>query len=120
MVPPCVPKLLEATLVSVRSALVATGVATVTVLLGVGSGVVLVPAAVLVTVPLVAVTVALTTSVRVWPMLSEVVPAIVDAPVLVLAPLLVLALMKLKPALSTSVIVTFSAVLGPRLTSVTV
>jgi hypothetical protein len=57
MVCPCVPLVLLATLVSVRSALVATGVTTVTVLVGVGSGVVLVPTAVLVMLPLLAVTV---------------------------------------------------------------
>src|SRR6218665_796148 len=115
MVEPAVATLLEATLVSVRSALDATGVGTVTVLPGTGSGVVLVPAAVLVTLPLEAVTVAFTTTVRVWPMLREVVPAVVVWPALLAAPLLVAALMKDRPAPSTSVIVTFSAVEGPRL-----
>jgi hypothetical protein len=67
MVPPAVPLALLATLVSCRLALAATGVGTVTVPGGVGSGVVLVPAAVFVTTPVLAVTVALTTMVRVWP-----------------------------------------------------
>ena len=93
MVLPTVVLALEATLVRVRSATLPTGVATVTVLVGVGSAVVLVPLAVLVTVPLVAVTVALITSVRVWPMLKLVVPAVVLCPALATAPLLVLALM---------------------------
>ena len=79
-------------MVRVRSATLPTGVATVTVLVGVGSAVVLVPLTVLVTVPLVAVTVALITMVRVWPTLSEVVPAVVDCPTLATAPLLVVAL----------------------------
>ena len=57
MVAPAVPLALLATLVSVRLALEATGVGTVTVLPGLGSGVVLVPAAVLVTTPVLAVTV---------------------------------------------------------------
>ena len=43
------------------SASAATGVGTVTVLFGVGSGVVLVPAAVFVTTPVLAVTIALST-----------------------------------------------------------
>ena len=51
MVPPAVPLVLEATLVTDRSALEPTGVTTVTVLVGVGSGVVLVPTAVLVMLP---------------------------------------------------------------------
>ena len=56
------------TLVSVKSALEATGVTSVTVFVGVGSGVVLLPTAVFVTEPLAElVTVALTTSVKVWP-----------------------------------------------------
>ena len=94
MVLPAVPLALEATLLMVSSELEATGVTTVAVLLpGVGSGVVLVPAAVLVTFPVVAVTVALTTRVRVWPMLSDVVTMLVLWPALTGAPLLLLELM---------------------------
>ncbi len=65
--PPAVPLALDATLVTERSALVTTGVTTVAVLLpGVVSGVVLVPRAVLVTLPLAELlTVALTISVSV-------------------------------------------------------
>ena len=73
--------------------------------------------------PLVAVTVALTTSVRVWPIVRLVVPAVVLWPMVTAArsPLVTaLPLTRLKPALNMSVMVTFSAVLGPRLTSVTV
>jgi hypothetical protein len=121
MVPPAVPLALLATLVSCRLALAATGVGTVTVPGGVGSGVVLVPAAVFVTTPVLAVTVALTTMVRVWPSARLlVVMRLVEASTSTTAPLLELAPMRLRPALSTSVIVTFWAVLGPRLTSVTV
>ena len=53
------------TLVSVKLAWSNTGVATVTVLFGEGSGVVVVPAAVFVTVPVVALTVAWITMVKV-------------------------------------------------------
>ena len=104
-----------------RSALVITGVATVTVLFGLGSTVVALTPAVLVTEPLAAVTAALTTRVRVWPRARLVVPAVVLAPALLVATLpLVLALIKLKPVLSTSAMLTFWAVLGPKLTTVTV
>ena len=120
--PPAVPWLLEATLERVRSALEATGVTTVAVLLpGVGSAVVLVPAAVLVSVPLVAVTVTLTKSVRVWPIARLLTTALALEPAMVtVAPFGLEIAPRLMPALSTSVIVTFCAVLGPRLTSVTV
>ena len=121
MVEPCTAAPL-ATLVSVKSALAPTGVTTVTVLFGLGSVVVAVTPAVLVTEPPVAaVTVALTTRVKVWPSAKLVVPAVVLAPALATATLpLVLALIKLRPALSTSLIVTFWAVLGPKLTTVMV
>ena len=122
MVEPLVPLLLEATLVTVKSALVTTGVTTLLLLLpGVGSVVPLVPLALLVTLPLVAVTVAVSTRVKVWlsarlvvataPLLLELKSA---PPVTTGVP------DRLKPALSTSVRVTLSAVLGPKLTSVTV
>ena len=116
------PWLLEATLLRVRSAALATGVATVAVLLpGVGSAVVLVPAAVLVRVPLVAVTVTLTSSVRVWLMARLLTTALALEPAIVtVAPFGLEALIKVVPEPSTSVIVTFWAVLGPKLTSVTV
>ena len=89
---------------------------------GVGSVVLELTLPVLVTlVPLAAVTVALTTKVNVWPSAKLVVPAVVLAPLLATATLpLVVALIKLRPALNTSVRVTFRAVLGPKLTTVTV
>ena len=104
------------------SALAATGLTTVAVLLpGTGSAVAALTPAVLVTEPLAAVTLALTTSVSVWPSAKLLVPAVVLAPELDAATLpLVLALMKLKPALSTSVIATLTAGLDPKLTTVTV
>ena len=110
-----------ATLVRVRSALEATGIGTVTVPGGVGSGVVLVTAAELVTTPVLAVTVALTTMVSVAPTARLLVlMRLVLASTSVGAPLLEVAPMRLSPALSTSVSVTSSAVLGPRFTSVSV
>ncbi len=111
-----------ATLVTVRSATLATGTTTVTVLLpGVGSGVVDVPAAVFTALLKAAVTVALTTRVSVWPTARLVVPiTLVPVPTSVVAPLLLLALMNDRLVPSTSVSVTFCATLGPRLTSVTV
>ena len=111
---------LEATLVSVRSATLPTGVTTVTVLVGVGSAVVLVPTAVLVMLPTVAVTEALTISVKVWPSARLAVVAAALAPAIVVVPLLPEALIRLSPALRMSVSVTLSAVLGPKLTKVTV
>ncbi len=111
------------TLVSVRSAPAATGITTVTVLLGgLGSGVVLVPAAVFVTLPLVAVTVAFTTTVRVSPAARLATVAVAPLALLVnrLPPVTTGVPLSVRPALSTSVIVTFCAVLGPRFTSVTV
>lgn len=109
------------TLLTLKSALVVTGVTTGAVLFpGTGSGVLLVPAAVLVTLPVDAVTVALTTRVRVCPMAKLVVTAAALDPGAVTVVWLELALIKLKPALSTSVRVTFCAVLGPKLTNVTV
>ncbi len=82
----------------------------------------LVPAAVLVTLPLAELlTVALTTSVRVWPSdRLAVVITLVLVPTMVTAPLLLVALPIVRPALRMSVRVTFCAALGPRLTSVTV
>ena len=111
-----------ATLVVVKSALVPTGVTTVTVLLGVGSGVVLVPTAVLVMLPVEAVTLALTTRVRVWPRakLAVVAPTLPPTAAPVAVVWLELALIRLKPALKMSVMVTCWAVLGPKLTTVTV
>ena len=99
-----------------------TPVATVTVLLGCGSGVVLVPAAVLVTVPVVALTVAWITMVSVWPTCSVVVAAaLVLAFTSVTTPLFVDGVpTRPKPALKMSVNVTFCAALGPRLTKATV
>ena len=121
MVEPLVPLLLEATLVTLRSALVTTGVTTVLVLLpGVGSAVVLVPLAMLVTEPVLAVTVALTISVKVWLIARLAVVAAALAPAIVVVPLLPEALIRLSPALRMSVSVTLSAVLGPKLTKVTV
>ena len=107
-----------------RSALAPTRLGTVAVLLpGVGSAVVLVPMAVLVMLlPKAALTLAVTTSVRVWPSarLAVVAPTVppTAAPVAVLW--LELLLIKVSPALRTSVMVTFWAALGPKLTSVTV
>ena len=122
MVEPAVPLVLEATLVTVKSALVTTGVTTLLVLLpGVGSAVVLVALALLVTLPVVAVTVAVSTRVKVWLIARLVVVA--TAPValeLNSVPFVAGVPDRLKPALSTSVRVTLSAVLGPKLTSVTV
>ncbi|MES2324810.1 MAG: hypothetical protein V4633_21335 [Pseudomonadota bacterium] len=99
-----------------------TGVTTVTVLTGVASGVVLVPTAVFVTLPLAELlTVALTISVSVWPSARlAVVITLVLVPMIVTAPLLLVAVPIVSPALRMSVKVTFCAVLGPRLTSVTV
>ena len=116
-----VPLPLEATLVTLKSALEATGVTTALVLLpGTGSAVVLVPLAVLVTEPELAVTVAVSTKVKVWLIAKLAVVAIAPV-VLVLnsVPLLTGVPARLKP-LSASVSVTFSAVLGPKLTSVSV
>ena len=81
---------------------------------------VLVPTAVLVMLPTVAVTEALTISVKVWLIAKLAVVAIAPV-VLVLnsVPLLTGVPDRLKP-LSASVSVTFSAVLGPKLTSVKV
>ena len=114
--------LVGALMVIATSALAPTGVTTVAVLFGVGSVVVALTPAVLVTlVALAAVTVAFSTRVKVWPSAKLVVPAVVLAPRLATATLpLVLALIKLRPALKTSLIVTFWAVLGPKLTTVTV
>src|SRR6187402_3539065 len=121
MVLPAVPWVVLATLVTCRSAAEETGTVNVVVLLGVvGSGVVLVPTAVSVTRPVVAVTVALTTSVRVPPTARVVVVAAALAPAIVVVTLLLLELMKVWPADRKSVTVTFCATLGPRLTSVTV
>ena len=122
MVEPIVPMALEATLVTLRSALVATGVTTALVLLpGVGSGVVLVPMAVLVTLPVLLVTVAVTTRLSVW--LSARLAAVAIAPVLLVLkskpPVTTGVPDRLKP-FKTSVSVTFWAVLGPKLTSVKV
>ena len=93
-----------------------------TVLAALGSGVVLVPTAVLVMLPVLAVTVALTTSVRVWPSarLAVVAPTVPPTAAPVAVVWLELLLIKLRPALKMSVIVTFWAVLGPKLTKVTV
>ena len=116
-----VPAPTLATLVSVRSALLTTGVTTVTVLVAVGSGVVLVPTAVLVMLPLAdEVTEALSTSVKVWPSARLAVVAAALAPAIVVVPLLPDTLIRLSPVLRMSVSVTLSAVLGPKLTSVTV
>ncbi|MCY1183077.1 hypothetical protein D9M73_236680 [compost metagenome] len=105
------------------SATLTTGVTTVAVLFpGVLSGVVLVPTAVFVTFPVVAVTVAFTTRVKVAPEASVVAVAAALAPATVAVPLppVLLALISDRPALITSVKVTFCATLGPRFTSVTV
>ena len=96
------------------------GVTTVTVLVGAGSGVVLVPTAVLVMLPTEAVTEAFITKVRVWLIAKLAVVAAALAPAIVVVPLLPDALIRLSPVLRMSVSVTLSAVLGPRLTSVTV
>ncbi len=112
---------MDATLVTVRSATLATGTTTVTVFVGVGSGVVDVPAAVLVTLPLAELlTVALTISVSVWLRARLAVVAPTEAPATVVVPLFPLELSRVSPALRMSVNVTFCAVDGPRLTSVTV
>ncbi len=121
--PPAVTLALDATLVTVRSATLATGVTRVTVFVGVGSGVVEVPTAVLVTLPLAELlTVTLTTRVSVWPSarLVVVAPTVPPTRAPVTVPLLPLELTSVSPALRMSVIVTFCAVDGPRLTSVTV
>ena len=116
-----VPLALEATLLTVKSALEATGVTTVLVLLpGVGSAVVLVPLAVLVTEPVLAVTVAVSTRVKVWLIAKLAVVAVAPlGPELLSTPLVTGVPDRLKP-LRASVSVTFSAVLGPKLTSVKV
>ena len=68
-----------------------------------------------------AVTVAFTISVSVCPTARLVLPTtVVLVPTCVGVPLLLLALIRLRPALSMSLIVTFCATLGPRFTSVTV
>jgi hypothetical protein len=104
------------------SASAATGVGTVTVLFGLGSGVVLVPAAVFVTTPALAVTVALITIVSACP--TPKLATVAVAPLELLAtrfpPLTIGVPMSVRPVLITSVSVTFSATLGPRFTSVTV
>ena len=108
-------------MVMLKSALLATAVTTAAVLLpGVLSGVVLVAAAVLVMLPVAAVTLALTIRVRVWPMARLSVAAVALEPATLVVPWLELALIRLRPALITSVIVTFWALLGPKLTTVTV
>jgi hypothetical protein len=107
--------------VVLTSATAFIGTTTVTVLVGVGSGVVLVPTAVFVMLPVAAVTVAFTISVSVWPTARLALPTtVVLVPTCVGVPLLLLELIRLKPALSMSLIVTFCATLGPRFTSVTV
>ena len=79
------------------------------------------PTAVLVMLPVVAVTVALSTSVSVWPTLRVAVVAATLPPTVVVPPgLLVLDENRVCPADRMSVKVTFCAALGPRLTSVTV
>ncbi len=112
------------TKLALTSARLTTGTTSVVVLLpGVGSGVVLVPAAVLVTLPLAELlTVTLTIRVSVWPIAKLVVVAPTEAPTTVVVPpaLLLLALTNVSPAPSTSVKVTLCAALGPRLTNVTV
>ena len=99
-----------------------TGVTTLLVLLpAVGSAVPLVALALLVTLPLVAVTVAVSTRVKVW--LSARLAVLATAPValeLNSVPFVAGVPDRVRPALSTSVRVTLSAVLGPKLTSVTV
>ena len=121
MVCPAVAFTALATFVTVRSALLATGTTTVLVFPGVGSAVVLVPPALLVTLPVDAVTVAFTTSVSVAPLARLVATAVALLPAYVTVPLppVLLALIRLKPAPSTSVNVTFCATDGPRFTSVT-
>ena len=82
----------------------------------------LVPAAVFVTTPELAVTVALITIVSVWP--TPRLAAVAVAPLALLAsrlpPVTTGVPLSVRPALITSVSVTFCATLGPRLTSVTV
>ena len=116
------PLALDATFVTCRSALVTTGVTTVAVLFpGTGSGVVLVPAALLVTLPVLAVTVAVTTTVIVPPTASVAdvaVTPLVEA--LTNVPPVTTGVPSVNPALATSVNVTFCATDGPRFTSVTV
>lgn len=93
-----------------RSALAPTMVGTVTVLAGLGSGVVLVPTAVLVMpMPLEAVTVALITSVKVWPLarLAVVAPTVPPTAAPVAVPWLEVLLIRVRPALRMSVRVTF-------------
>ena len=116
------PVALLATLVTVRSELVSTGTTTVAVFEGVGSAVVLVPTAVFVTSPVLAVTVASTTKVKVCPMLKLFATAAALAPATVVVPLppVLLALINERPALKMSVKVTFAAALGPKFTNVTV
>ena len=70
--------------------------------------------------PTVAVTEALTISVKVWLIAKLAVVAAALAPAIVVVPLLPETLIRLSPALRMSVSVTFSAVLGPKLTSVKV
>ena len=112
---------LEATLVTLKSALEATGVTTALVLLpGTGSAVVLVPVAVLVTEPALAVTVAVSTKVKVW-LIARLAVVAVTPPVLVpLSTPLVTGVPDRDRPLSASVKVTLSAVLGPKLTKVSV
>ncbi|MDO8278427.1 MAG: hypothetical protein Q7T63_09900, partial [Burkholderiaceae bacterium] len=95
-------------MVTVKSAWPTTGTGTVTVLLGVGSGVVLVPLAVFVTVPTAfVVTLATTTKVKVWFKARLLVVAPTEQPTTVAVPRLRELLTKLRPVPSTSVIVTF-------------
>ena len=104
-------------------ALLATGVTSAVVLLpGVGSGVWLAPAAVLVTLLVLAVTVALSTKVRVWFRPKLAVVAVAPPALLALStpPVTTGVPDSVRPALKMSVSVTFTAVLGPKLTSVTV
>lgn len=120
MVEPCTAGPFD-TLVSVKLALMSTAVTTVTVLLAeMPSAVVLVPKAVLVMLPVLALTDALTINVKVWPIAKLAVNALALEPATVVVAWLELALIRTKPALITSVIVTFCAIPGPKLTSVTV
>lgn len=105
------------------SATCVTDTTTVRVLLPVaGSGVVEVPNAVFDTLLVPGLIVALTTRVSVLPEFKLFATAVALEPATVVVPLppVLLALTRVKPELMTSVKVTFCAVLGPRLTNVTV
>lgn len=119
--PPDVAVALDATLVNTKFALATTGLATVAVLFpGVESAVVLVTRAVLVTLPVDAVTNAVNVKVMVWPEARLAKVTVAPPGALDTDPKFDPASKTTNPARTTSVNVTLSATLGPKLTTVTV